>query len=186
MAGSTGNLKVTVDGFNTFYNAMKKLSGEELYRVISEAERKALTPARKDLARNYGAWRGKHDSEQTASRLLWRWRAKKWQPIHPVGESRGLISVNIAKHQIRTRLARGGKYVWGKVFGSTQNSWLIEHGRYKDAARAYQGWNVFRRYFESYGASLKSIMEASLTKGFADSAKRLAREAAAARRAVKR
>ena len=66
--------------------------------------------------------------------------------------------------------------VWARIWGRTQNSWLIEHGRYKDPSRAYRGWKVFEKFFQTYGRTIHDRFTDDVGKGFDRVFKRITSE----------
>jgi len=178
-----------VQGFKQFQEGMQKLAVDHLFEILSRAEKKAMEPMRITAARYYATKVGAWDGKQTEAQASWRWaggwtsgwtgrRVKgKRDVVHPQGESRILIAQNILKNKIKPRPIRGGLSVWAKMFGSTQNSWLIEFGRYKDPARAFTGWRIFRQVFEqlsfSVEVSLRDEVRAGLKRWENAMAKRL-------------
>lgn len=166
-----------IKGLGEFLEQMKTLRNEDIYKILRKAEVKALTLPRGKLAGIYGTARGKHDLNQTKSQLAWRWRAKKHQPMHPVGESRVNIARNIYSHQITPKnIGKNNASVWARIWGHTQNSWLIEHGRYKDPSRAYTGWKLFEKFFKTYGATINDRFTRDIGYGLDKVFKRIASE----------
>jgi hypothetical protein len=66
---------------------------------------------------------------------------------------------------IKPRVLRDGRSVWAKIFGSTQNSWLIEFGRYKDPARAFKGWQIFMQVFNQLAFSVEGALREEVRAG---------------------
>ncbi|NDG65288.1 MAG: hypothetical protein EBY29_17795, partial [Planctomycetes bacterium] len=134
-----------IKGLDQFMDQMKVMRSDDLYKILHKAEIKALTRPRDKIAGIYAGFKGKHDLNQTQSELNSRWRAAKHQPIHPIRESRIGIAQNIYHNRIRPKnIGKNDASVWARIFGHTRNSWLIEHGRYRDPSRAYTGWQIFR------------------------------------------
>lgn len=166
-----------IKGLDQFLDQMKTMRSEDIYKVLRKAEVKALTAPRGKLASMYGTYVGKNDENQTDAQKSWRWRAKKFQPIHPITESRLRIAHNIYSHRIITKeIGKNKASVWARIWGHTQNSWLIEHGRYKDPSRAYQGWQIFRSFFQTYGATINAKFTEDVGYGLDKVFKRIANE----------
>lgn len=166
-----------IKGLDEFLDLMKIMRSDDIYKVLHKAEVVALTRPRDELASMYGTYKGKNDDNQTEAQKAWRWRAKKHQPMHPIKESRLRIAHNIYSHKIVTReIGRNKATVWARIWGKTQNSWLIEHGRYKDPSRAYQGWQVFRKFFQMYGATINAKFTEDIGYGLDKVFARIAKE----------
>ena len=166
-----------IKGLDEFLEQMKTLRDEDIYKILNKAEIKALTKPKDRLAEMYGTFVGKNDLNQTEAQKSWRWRAKKHQPMHPIKESRVNIAHNIYSHDIRPKnIGKKDATVWARIWGSTQNSWLIEHGRYKDPSRAYQGWQVFRKFFQIYGATINAKFTEDIGIGLEKVFARVAKE----------
>ena len=166
-----------IKGLDEFLEQMKTLRDEDIYKILNKAEIKALTKPRDRLAEMYGTWAGKNDLNQTEAQKSWRWRAKKHQPMHPIKESRINIAHNIYSHAIRpTNIGKKNATVWARIWGSTQNSWLIEHGRYIDPSRAYRGWKVFEKFFQMYGATINAKFTEDIGYGLEKVFARIAKE----------
>ena len=75
------------------------------------------------------------------------------------------IAANILKNKIKPKLINNGLSVWARIFGSTQNSWIIEFGRYLDPARAYTGWQIFRQVFNQLTFSVEMTLREEVRKG---------------------
>ena len=166
-----------IKGLAEFLDQMKTMRNEDIFKVLRKAEVKALTAPRGKLAGMYGTWVGKNDLNQTEAQKSWRWRAKKHQPIHPIKESRINIAHNIYSHAIRpTNIGKKNATVWARIWGSTQNSWLIEHGRYRSPSRAYRGWKVFEKFFQMYGATINARLTEDIGYGLEKVFKRVASE----------
>ena len=164
-----------IKGLGEFLDQMKTMRNEDIFKVLIKAEVKALTAPRGKLASMYGTYVGKNDENQTDAQKSWRWRAKKHQPMHPIKESRINIAHNIYSHAIRPKnIGRNKATVWARIWGSTQNSWLIEHGRYKDPSRAYRGWKVFEKFFQMYGATINARFTEDIGIGLEKVFKRVA------------
>ena len=164
-----------IKGLDQFLDQMKTLHSDDIYKVLRKAEVKALTAPRGKLASMYGTFVGKNDINQTEAQKSWRWRAKKHQPMHPIRESRLRIAHNIYSHAIRPKnIGKKNATVWARIWGSTQNSWLIEHGRYKDPSRAYRGWKVFEKFFQMYGATINARFTEDIGIGLEKVFKRVA------------
>ena len=166
-----------VQGFKQFQDGMHKLAVEDLIKILSKAEKKALEPMRITAARYYARKVGTWDNKQTEAQASWRWaggwtsgwtrrRVKgKRDVVHPQGESRNFISQNILKNKIKPRVIRNGLSVWAKIFGATNNSWLIEFGRYKDSARAFKGWHIFMQVFNELAFSVEGVLREEVKAG---------------------
>ena len=166
-----------IKGLAEFLDQMKTMRNEDIFKVLRKAEVKALTAPRGKLASMYGTFVGKNDANQTEAQKSWRWRAKKHQPMHPIKESRINIAHNIYSHAIRpTNIGKKNATVWARIWGSTQNSWLIEHGRYRDPSRAYRGWKVFEKFFQMYGATINARFTEDIGVGLDKVFKRVASE----------
>lgn len=166
-----------IKGLGEFLDQMKTMRNEDIYKVLRKAEVKALTAPRGKLAGMYGTWVGKNDINQTDAQKSWRWRAKKHQPLHPIKESRINIAHNIYSHAIAPRnIGKNNASVWARIWGHTQNSWLIEHGRYRDPSRAYRGWKVFEKFFQMYGATINARFTEDIGYGLEKVFKRVASE----------
>jgi len=166
-----------IKGLDQFLDQMKTMRSDDIYKVLRKAEVKALTAPRGKLASMYGTYVGKNDENQTDAQKSWRWRAKKHQPMHPIKESRLRIAHNIYSHKIVTKeIGKNKATVWARIWGKTQNSWLIEHGRYVDPSRAYQGWQVFRKFFQMYGATINAKFTADIGYGLDKVFARIAKE----------
>ena len=166
-----------IKGLAEFLDQMKTLRNEDIYKVLRKAEVKALTAPRNKLASMYGTWVGKNDLNQTDAQKSWRWRAKKHQPLHPIKESRINIAHNIYSHDIRPKnIGKKDATVWARIWGSTQNSWLIEHGRYVNPSRKYIGWKVFDHFFKTYGATINARFTEDIGYGLEKVIKRIAKE----------
>ena len=166
-----------IKGLDQFLDQMKTMRTDDLYKVLKKAEVKALTRPRDKLAGLYGTYIAKNDDNQTEAQKSWRWRAKKHQPMHPIKESRLRIAHNIYSNKIIPKeIGKNKATVWARIFGRTQNSWLIEHGRYKDSSRAYQGWQVFRKFFQMYGATINAKFTADIGYGLDKVFARIAKE----------
>ena len=170
-------IRRNIDGFQQFQKNMQKLCVEDLFLILAKAEKKAMEPMRITAARYFAQKRGTWDNKQTEAQKSWRWaggwtsgwtgkRVKgKRDVVHPQGESRELIAANILKHKIKPQVINNKTSVWAKIFGSTQNSWLIEFGRYKDPARRYAGWNIFRQVFHQLTFSVELSLREEVQKG---------------------
>ncbi len=91
--------------------------------------------------------------------------------------SRLRIANNIYRQKIvKKEIGKNKATVWARIWGKTQNSWLIEHGRYKDPSRAYQGWQVFRKFFQMYGATINAKFTADIGYGLDKVFARIAKE----------
>ena len=166
-----------IKGLDQFLDQMKTLHSDDIYKVLRKAEVKALTAPKGKLASMYGTHVGKNDINQTEAQKSWRWRAKKHQPMHPIRESRLRIAHNIYSNKIIPKeIGRNKATVWARIFGRTQNSWLIEHGRYKDPSRAYQGWQIFRAFFQMYGATINAKFTEDVGYGLEKVFARIAKE----------
>ena len=171
------NGRKVIKGLGEFLDQMKTLRNEDIYKVLRKAEVKALTAPRGKLASMYGTWTGKNDLNQTDAQKSWRWRAKKHQPMHPIKESRINIAHNIYSHSILPKnIGKQNRTVWARIWGSTQNSWLIEHGRYVNPARAYTGWKVFQKFFEIYGATINARFTQDIGYGLEKAISRITNE----------
>lgn len=170
-----------IKGLGQFLDQMKTLRNEDIYKVLRKSEVKALTAPRAKLAAMYRDHKGTHDLNQTDAQKSWRWRAKKHQPIHPIKESRGIIARNIYQHAVQPRnIGKNNASVWARIWAHTQNSWLIEHGRYRDPVRAYKGWNIFQKFFTTYGATINARFTEDIGYGLEKVFKRIAKETSAA------
>ena len=166
-----------VQGFKQFQDSMHKLGVDDLVQILFRAEKKAMEPMRITAARYYATKVGAWDGKQTDAQASWRWaggwtsgwtgkRVKgKRDVVHPQGESRMLIAKNILKNTIKPRVLRDGRSVWAKIFGSTNNSWLIEFGRYKDPARAFKGWQIFMQVFNQLAFSVEGALREEVRAG---------------------
>lgn len=169
--------KRVVDGFKQFEQTMKQLSVDELFKILSKAEKKAMEPMRITASRYYAEKKGRWDNVQTEAQASWRWAGGytsgwtgkifkgKRDVVHPQGESRKFIAQNILKNKIKPKYVNNKLSVWARIFGSTQNSWLIEFGRYKDAARAYKGWQIFRQVFNELSFSVETSLRQEVKNG---------------------
>ena len=166
-----------IKGLDEFLVQMKTLRQDDVFRVLRKSQKTALTLPQGKLAGLYASFRGKRDLNQTEAQKSWRWRAKKHQPIHPIKESRERIAQNIYSHRIIPKeIGKDKATVWARIWGKTQNSWLIEHGRYKDPSRAYQGWQIFRAFFQMYGATINAKFTEDVGYGLDKVFKRIASE----------
>ena len=166
-----------IKGLDQFLDQMKTLHSDDIYKVLRKAEVKALTAPKGKLASMYGTYKAKNDDNQTDAQKSWRWRAKKHQPMHPIRESRLRIAHNIYSNKIIPKeIGKNKATVWARIFSSTQNSWLIEHGRYLDPSRAYQGWQIFRKFFQMYGATINAKFTEDVGYGLEKVFARIAKE----------
>jgi hypothetical protein len=166
-----------IKGLDQFLDQMKTLHSDDIYKVLRKAEVSALTKPRDKLASMYGTFKGKNDENQTDAQKAWRWRAKKHQPMHPIKESRLRIAHNIYSHKIIPKeIGKNKATVWARIWGRTQNSWLIEHGRYVNPSRAYQGWQIFRKFFQMYGATINAKFTEDVGYGLEKVFARIAKE----------
>ena len=166
-----------IKGLDQFLDQMKTMRTDDIYKVLRKAEVKALTAPRGKLASMYGQYVGKNDDNQTEAQKSWRWRAKKHQPIHPIKESRLRIAHNIYHHKVIPKnIGKNKASVWARIWGYTQNSWLIEHGRYMEPSRAYEGWQVFRKFFQMYGATINAKFTKDIGYGLDKVFARIAKE----------
>lgn len=166
-----------VDGFKQFENTMTKLKVDDLFAILSKAEKKAMEPMRITAARYFANKRGTWDGKQTQAQASWRWAGGytsgwtgsqvkgKRNVSHPQGESRMNIAANILKNRIKPKVINNGLSVWARIFGSTQNSWLIEFGRYKDPARAFTGWQIFKQVFNQLAFSVELTLREEVKSG---------------------
>ena len=172
-----------IKGLDQFLDQMKTMRSDDIYKVLRKAEVTALTAPRDKLASMYGTYVAKNDDNQTEAQKSWRWRAKKHQPIHPIKESRLRIAQNIYSHAIIPKeIGKSKATVWARIWGRTQNSWLIEHGRYIDPSRAYQGWQIFRSFFRMYGATINAKFTEDVGHGLEKVFNRIAKEMRSAAR----
>ena len=167
-----------VNGFQQFEKLMGKMNAEDLFEIISAAQKKSLKPIQVTASRMYAEHKGTWDDKQTEAQKSWRWAGGytsgwtgrkvkgKRDVIHPQGESRALIAMNILKNKPKPKRINNNLSVWAKIFGSTQNSWLIEFGRYKDPARAYNGWRIFRNIFNQLAFSTEGLLRHEMQQGF--------------------
>jgi len=166
-----------IKGLDQFLDQMKTLHSDDIYKILRKAEIKALTAPRGKLASMYGTYVGKNDINQTDAQKSWRWRAKKHQPMHPIRESRLRIAKNIYSNEIIPKeIGKNKATVWARIFGRTQNSWLIEHGRYLNPARKYTGWKVFEKFFKMYGATINAKFTEDIGIGLEKVFARVAKE----------
>ena len=166
-----------IKGLDEFLVQMKTLRQDDVFRVLRKSQKTALTLPQGKLAGLYASFRGKRDLNQTEAQKSWRWRAKKHQPMHPIGESRINIARSIVREKITPRnIGKNKASVWSRIVGYTNNSWLIEHGRYKDPSRAYQGWQVFRKFFQMYGATINARFTEDIGIGLEKVFARIAKE----------
>ena len=178
----TPSLKI-VKGLEEFLDGMKKLHSDDIYNILNKAEVKAMTRPRDKIAGMFAGWHGKRDLNQTEAQLETRWRAQKHQPIHPVKESREIIARSIYHNKVKPRNIGNRKTtVWSRIWGATQNSWLIENGRWKDPAAAYNGWNVFKKFFAMNSAEISAKFTAELEARIAKALQKMAAEMNGARR----
>ena len=75
------------------------------------------------------------------------------------------IAANILKNRIKPKVINNGLSVWARIFGSTNNSWLIEFGRYKDPARAFTGWQIFKQVFNQLSFSVEMTLREEVKNG---------------------
>jgi hypothetical protein len=166
-----------IKGLDQFLDQMKTMRTEDIYKVLSRAEIKALTRPRDKLAGLYGTYIGKNDDNQTEAQKSWRWRANKHQPIHPIKESRLRIAHNIYSHRIIPyAIGKNKASVWSRIWSYTQNSFLIENGRYRDPARAYTGWKIFQYFFKTHAATINAKFTEDVGYGLDKVFKRIASE----------
>lgn len=166
-----------IKGLDEFLVQMKTLRQDDVFKVLRKSQKTALTLPQGKLAGLYASFKGRRDLNQTEAQKSWRWRAKKHQPMHPIGESRINIARSIVREKIKPRnIGKNKASVWSRIVGHTNNSWLIEHGRYKDPARAYQGWQVFEKFFKTYGRTIHDRFTDDVGKGFDRVFKRIANE----------
>ena len=97
--------------------------------------------------------------------------------MHPIRESRLRIAHNIYSNKIIPKeIGKNKATVWARIWGKTQNSWLIEHGRYKDPARAYTGWKIFQYFFKTHAATINAKFTEDVGYGLDKVFKRIAKE----------
>lgn len=169
---------------NQFADNLKLLKGELIKKIISKAMREAMDPVQRVAGAQYLQRTGAHDFNQTEAQLLNRWGGNK-SNRHPVGESRQRVAASIFKTKIKSikgiRKNASGEpqAILLKLFGKTQNSWLLEFGRYKDAARKYHGWGTLQKVVNTMAtftqaklvSSVKESMDKAANKFWRDFAK---------------
>ena len=169
---------------NQFADNLKLLKKELVGKIIAKAMREAMDPVQRVAGAQYLQRTGAHDFNQTEAKLLNRWGGSK-SNRHPVGESRQRVAASILK--IKTKSIRGIRKnasgephaILYKLFGKTQNSWLLEFGRYRDAARKYHGWGTLQKVVNTMEtftqgklvSSVKEQMDKAANKFWRDFAK---------------
>ena len=142
---------------------LQLLKGRKTKAIIMAGMREAMQPVQRVAANQYLQQPGKHDSAQSPAQVRSRWGGGR--TIHPIGESRQHVGISILKTKTTSmkgiRKAADGTsnaFIY-KVWGKTQNSFLLEFGRTRNPASNYKGWGVLQTVFNTMSvfAQLKLI-----------------------------
>jgi len=167
-----------VKGFQQFEKLMQNMVAQDLFVIVAAAQKKALKPMQVTASRMYAEHKGTWDGKQTEAQKSWRWAGGytsgwtgkkvkgKRDVVHPQGESRAIIAMNFLKNRPKPKLVNKKLSIFSQIFGVSQNSWLIEFGRYKDPARAYNGWRIFRNVFNQLAFSTEGLLRHEMQQGF--------------------
>ena len=61
-------------------------------------------------------------------------------------------------------MIRGGQAFLGKMWGQTQNSFLLEFGRTRDALTRYRGWGLMTRVVTTMSAHAQNVLAENIKK----------------------
>lgn len=152
-----------------FGKNLQLLKGKKAKAIIMGGMREAMQPVQKVIAAQYIQHVGKHDFNQTPAQVKSRWGGGRI--IHPIGESRQHVGISILKTKNNSvkgiRKASDGTpnaFVY-KVWGKTQNSWLVNFGRYKSAALKYKGWGLMEQVFNTMSTYAQQKMIDKVKEG---------------------
>ena len=148
---------------------LQLLKGRKSKAIIMAGMREAMIPVQRVIAAQYLQHIGKHDFNQTPAQIRSRWGGGR--TIHPIGESRQHIGISILRTKNNSlkgiRKASDGTpnaFIY-KVWGKTQNSWLVNFGRYKSAAEKYRGWGLFESVFNILSSTVQQKMIDKVKEG---------------------
>jgi hypothetical protein len=148
---------------------LQLLKGRKSKAIIMAGMREAMIPVQRVIAAQYLQHIGKHDFNQTPAQIRSRWGGGR--TIHPIGESRQHIGISILRTKNNAlkgiRKASDGTpnaFIY-KVWGKTQNSWLVNFGRYKSPAEKYRGWGLFESVFNILSSTVQQKMIDKVKEG---------------------
>jgi len=136
-----------------FADALKMVRGNKSRLLCMKAVRAAMEPVQKVTAAQYAQHVGKFDDNQSEAKLLHRWGGGH----HNVGESRRTMARSIMRGPPKVKKIQGSNYL-AKIWTQTNNSFLIDKGRYKDVARAYKGWGVMAYIFNTMSQHTQQVL----------------------------
>jgi hypothetical protein len=148
-----------VPDLTRFAEGLKLIRGKKVKQMCFTAVREAMKPVQKVTAAQYAQKSGKFDMNQSETALRHRWGGGR----HNVGESRRTISRSIMGGPPKVKTIRGSNYL-SKIWGQTNNSFLIEVGRYKDVARSYKGWGLMSYIFNLMSQHTHQVLSDTIEK----------------------
>ena len=147
-----------------FAEALKLVKGKKVKLIAFRAIREAIMPVQRVASAQYGQAHGLHDQGQSEAKIAWRWGGKSRHTLHPIGESRRNLAISIARKVPKLKMIRGGQAFLGKMWGQTQNSFLLEFGRTRDALTRYRGWGLMTRVVATMSAHAQNVLAENIKK----------------------
>lgn len=147
-----------VPDLTRFADALKLMRNKERVTFLcSKAMREAMKPAQKVIAAQYGQHVGKFDSNQSETALRHRWGSGR----HIVGESRRAVARSMLRGNPKVKNIKTNNFL-AKIWGQTNNSFLLEVGRYKNVARFYRGWGLMSGIFNLMSDHTRSVLDKTM------------------------